>query len=86
MTYDASKLIRTSEKRAVPWRDTRLTFIWLRSNGPISSAYTIADKRQILENALAEDLVLAVREVRFPQHQEVMVIDEIDTARAALED
>jgi hypothetical protein len=85
MTFDTSALIRTSEKRSIPWRETKLTFILLRADAPIVSAYTVADKRAMLASLLEDDQVLAVRQIQYPQHQEVMVIDDLDAARRALE-
>jgi hypothetical protein len=86
MNFDTSRLTRTSEKRSVPWRDTKLTFIWLRAEGPIVSAYKIVDKRHVFENLRQGDQVLAVRQQQYPTHQEVMVIDDLDAARQALTD
>lgn len=69
---------------SVPWRDTKLTLIWLRADAPITAAYTIADKRAMLASLEGDDQLLAVRQVQYPQHQEVMVVDDLDVARQAL--
>jgi hypothetical protein len=81
---DTTQLARTSEKRNLRWRDTKLTLIWLRRSGPVVVAHTVADKRMMLSEAADGDDVLAVRQVQYPTRQEVMVIDDRASVREAL--
>lgn len=84
MTLERAQVVRTSEKRSLPWRDTRLTFIGLLASGTILPAYTLADKRELLEAIREGDRLLAVRQVQYPPRQEVMLVDDLDQARVGL--
>jgi hypothetical protein len=75
------KLAHRSEKRNLRWRDTSLALIWLPTDGPVVVAHTIADKRKMLWDATDADDVLAVRQVQYPTRQEVLVVDDRDSAR-----
>jgi hypothetical protein len=83
--YDVSQLTPTSEKPALNWRDTSLTFVWLRAKAPIEVAYKIEDKRRVVASCSAADRILVVRQVRYPTRQEVMAIDDLEAARRALD-
>jgi hypothetical protein len=83
---DTSQLTKASTKSGLRWRDTGLTFIWVREDGPIVSAHKIADKLSMIEECGADDCVLAVRQVQYPTRQQVLVIDQFDVVRRALSD
>jgi hypothetical protein len=83
--FDTTQLTSTSSKRGLRWRDPSLTFIWLRADGPIVSAYTVADKSHVLDSCAENDRILAVRRLTFPTHQEVMVIDDLGEVRRSLD-
>lgn len=83
--FDTSGLTPTSTKRTIRWRDTALTFVWLRADGRVVVAFNIADKLEAVQSCGREDRILAVRSVKFPAHQEVLVVDDLDAARDALE-
>jgi hypothetical protein len=70
--YDVSHLTPTSEKRDLKWRDSSLTFVWLRAEAPIEVAYKIEDKRRVVGSCSAADSILAVRQLLYPTRQEVM--------------
>jgi hypothetical protein len=50
------------------------------------SVYTIGEKLDLLAKRRQQDQILAVRQVQYPIHQEVMVIDDPDAAYQALSD
>jgi hypothetical protein len=83
--FDTAELTPTSAKRGLRWRDTSLTFIWLRAGGPIAAAHTIADKLKVISECGRDDRVLAVRQKSYPTRQEVMVIDDFSPVRDALQ-
>jgi hypothetical protein len=84
--FDVSQLARTSAKSKLPWREPRMTFIWLRADGPIVAAHTVDEKRRMIAACAEADCVLAVRQVQYPVRQEVMVIDDLAEARRAFGD
>lgn len=47
-------------------------------------AHKIADKLEVLASRSPEEVVLAIRQVQYPTRQEVMVVDDVATALAAL--
>ena len=81
---DTTGLTPTSSKQKLPWREPALTFLWLRADGPIVSAYKIEDKLDVVASCGPDDHVLALRQVQFPRRQEVMVVDDLEQARRAL--
>jgi hypothetical protein len=82
--YDVSQLTPTSQKR-LNWRDTSLTFVWLRADAPIEVACKIEHKRRVVGSCSAADRILAVRQLRYPTRQDVMAIDDLEAARRALD-
>jgi hypothetical protein len=84
VVFDTSQLTPTSSKQGLRWRDTALTLVWVRAEGPIEVAHKLADKRTMVEACGPEDRLLAVRYVQFPPRQEVMVVDDRERAREAL--
>jgi hypothetical protein len=86
MPVETSSLSPASDKKNLRWRETALTLMWLRSDGPVEVAHTLADKRRIVASCRASDRVLALRAVQFPPRQEVLVVDDIESVRVALTD
>ena len=84
MSFNTSYLTPTSSKSKLKWREPKLTFILVGADGVFRSAHTTEDKLRLLDAYEEHDCLLAVRQVQFPLHQEVMVVDTLDQARLAL--
>lgn len=84
MVFDASALPRTSDKTSLRWRETTLTFVCIRADGRIETAYTLVAKTAMLQSLASDDCLLAARQVQYPTRQEVMVVDDLPSVREAL--
>jgi hypothetical protein len=79
---DASTLPRTSEKRQIPWRENRISFLLVRASGQMEQSHLLADKRRLATACGPDDRLLAIRRMRF--HSEVLWVDDLAQARLAL--
>jgi hypothetical protein len=82
--FDTSGLTPASTKANLRWRDTSLTFIWLRDGAPIEAAHRLEDKRRVVSECSSEERILAVRPVQYPNRQQVLVVDDLEAVRQAL--
>ncbi len=82
--FDTSSLQPASAKSNLHWRDPSLTLLWLRVDGPIEVAHLLNDKRRLLSSCGADDQILAIRQVPYPNRQQVLVIDDLDAVRGEL--
>jgi hypothetical protein len=81
---DARQLPTTSSKKNLPWRETRLGFLLVQTDGPLVHVHRLADKRELLELCGPEDRLLAIRMQQYPPRPEVLLVDDFDAARQAL--
>ena len=79
---DTNTLSRTSEKRNIPWRENRISFLLVRANGHLEQSHLLAEKRQLAAECGVDDRLLAIRMLRF--RPVVLWVDDLDEARAAL--
>jgi hypothetical protein len=82
--YDTSGLSTTTSKKNLPWRETRLGFLLIGSEGRITTAHRLDEKRELLNRCTPEDRLLAIRMQQFPPRPEVLVVDDLEPARDAL--
>jgi hypothetical protein len=82
--FDTKQLAKTSSKRDLHWRQTELTLLRVSSTGEISQAYKLDEKRSMLAGLMHEDCLLAIRTLKFPNHPEVLVVDDVSAVRSAL--
>jgi hypothetical protein len=83
-SYDASSLRKTSEKKQPAWREAKTTIIRIATDGAISQARTVAEKRSMLDNAGEADCLLLAAPA---QHtgQNIFWVDNRAVAREALD-
>jgi hypothetical protein len=81
---DTNSLPRTSAKHNLHWRETRLSFLLIRQSGEIVQAHLLDQKRQLAATCGPNDRLLAIRSVQRPPHPEVLWVDDLEEARAAV--
>lgn len=81
---DTSGLPTTSAKTALPWRETRLGLLLIRADGRIEQAHRLADKAALASAWRPQDCLLAIRMLSYPHRPEVLVVDDVEAARAGL--
>lgn len=81
---DTNSLPRTSAKHNLHWREPRLSFLLVRQSGEIIQAHLLDQKRQLAAACGANDRLLAIRSVQPPPHPEVLWVDDLEEARAAV--
>jgi hypothetical protein len=82
--FDASGLRRASAIRKLPWLASSIALIHVNAAGVVSQAATPPQKRRLLDDAIARDLVLDAW--RGQWGQEVLVVDDLRQARAAVKE
>jgi hypothetical protein len=82
--FDTSSLPRTSAKRNLDWRKPKLSFLLIRQSGEVTQAHLLEEKRQLAAICGPDDRLLALRTVQFPTHPEVLWVDDLEDARAAV--
>jgi hypothetical protein len=83
VTFDASALRRTSKQEWVPWRARDVTMIRIETNGRISQAQGIEEKRRALGEAAYGDCLLLAWPGKY--RQDIFFVDDRDAARVGLE-
>lgn len=81
--FDASALRQTSDSDYVPWRERDVTLIWIRTDGRITQAQGITDKRDALQEAAEDDCLLLAWPGQY--RQDIFLIDDRDAALSGLE-
>jgi hypothetical protein len=81
---DTSSLPTTSGKRNLHWREPKLSFLLIRQSGEITQAHLLEEKRKLAAICGPNDRLLALRTVQFPPHPEVLWVDDLEEARAAV--
>jgi hypothetical protein len=82
--FDTTLLPTTSSKRDLRWRQTDVALLLVRAGGDISQAYKLEDKRALISDLQPADCLLAVQNLQYPKHPEVLVVDDLDAVRSAL--
>jgi len=83
-SFDASGLRRASAIRKLPWLASSVALIHVNAAGVVSQAATPPQKRRLLGDAIGRDLVLVAW--RGQWGQEVLVVDDLRQARAAVKE
>ena len=82
--FDACALRRASAIRKLPWLASSPALIHINVSGVVSQAVTPPQKRRLLDDATTRDLVLAAW--RGQWGQEILLVDDLRQARAAVKD
>jgi hypothetical protein len=81
--FDASALRRTSDSDYIPWRARDVTLIWIRTDGRITQAQGITDKRDALQEGADNDCLLLAWPGQY--RQDIFLIDDRGAALSGLE-
>jgi hypothetical protein len=81
-SFDTSNLRSASSAGRLPWLGRSVTLLRVDATGVVQQAKTDSEKRSLLDTATNKDLVL----VAWPGQwsQEIYVVDDLRTARAAI--
>ncbi|MFE3175168.1 hypothetical protein ACFXPA_34900 [Amycolatopsis sp. NPDC059090] len=79
--FDASALRRASAIGRLPWLASSVVLVHVNAAGVVAQAATPPQKRRLLDDATARDLVLAAWKGQWGQ--EILHVDDLRHARAA---
>ena len=82
--FDASGLRPASAIRKLPWLAPSVALLHINVSGVVAQASTPPQKRRLLDDATARDLVLVAW--RGQWGQEILLVDDLRQARRAVHD